>query len=156
MSADTAHPGIYDTMVQFFREDDWRFRPLQDSPILQMGFSGDNGTWQCFAQANDELERFMFYSILPIKVPVEGRPAVAEFITRANYGLIVGNFEMDYTDGEVRYKTSIDVEGGVLTTGMIKTLVYANVLMVDKYFPGLMVTMYGGASPADAIARIEG
>lgn len=30
----------------------------------------------------------------------------AEFLTRANYGLVFGNFEMDMHDGEIRYKPS--------------------------------------------------
>jgi len=44
------------------------------------------------------------------------RGAVAEFINRANYGIIIGNFEMDFADGEIRYKTSIDVQGDKLTS----------------------------------------
>ncbi len=148
-------PSIYDIMCRFFAEDDWRFQPLEGRQIVQLGFSGDNGTWQCYGQANDELERLIFYSVLPVKVPAEMRPAIAEFVTRANYGLIIGNFEMDYSDGEVRFKTSIDVEGGELTLPMVKTLVYANVLMMDKYLPGIMATLYGGTSPEEAVARVE-
>jgi hypothetical protein len=30
------------------------------------------------------------------------RAPPAEFITRANYGLIIGNFELDFEDGEIR------------------------------------------------------
>ncbi len=146
---------IFDTMVQFFREDNWKFRQIEDKPILQMGFSGNSGSWMCFAQAKDEQQRFVFYSIMESRVPENKRQAVAEYLTRANYGLMIGNFEMDFSDGEVRYKTSIDVEGGQLTPPMIKTMVYVNVLMMDKYLPGIMSVIYGGASPANAIAQIE-
>ena len=63
---------------------------------------------------------------------------------------------MDFSDGEVRYKTSIDVEGGELTFKMWKSLVYANVLTMDRYFPGIMSVVYGGTSPEEAITEIEG
>jgi len=43
-----------------------------------------------------------------------------KFLTRANYGMMIGNFEMDFTDGEIRYKTSIDVEGDKLSSALIK------------------------------------
>ena len=43
--------------------------------------------------------------------PEEMRVPMAEFLTRANYGLRIGNFEMDFEDGEVRYKSSVDFEG---------------------------------------------
>ncbi len=146
---------IFDTMVQFFNEDDWKFRQLEGKPILSMGFKGDNGGWMCYAQAKDDRRQFVFYSVMETNVPADKRQAVAEFLTRANYGLTLGNFEMDFTDGEVRYKTSVDVEGGQLTTQMVKTLVYVNVLMMDKYLPGIMSVTYAGVPPADAIARIE-
>lgn len=147
---------IYDVMMQFFKEDDWKYRQLEDATILQLGFSGDNGSWMCYAQAQNEKERFIFYSLMESKVPENKRHAVAEFLTRANYGMIIGSFEMDLRDGEVRFKTSIDVEGGQLTTKMVKTLVYTNVLMMDRYLPGIMSVIYANVTPEAAIAQIEG
>ena len=147
--------GILDTAVQFFTEDDWKFRQLEGKTILQMGFRGENGAWQCFADAKEDKQRFIFFSAMDTRVPEDKRPAVADYLTRANYGLILGNFEMDFRDGEIRYKTSIDVEGGELTTQMVKTLVYVNVMMMDKYLPGVMSVIYANTPPADAVAKIE-
>ncbi len=59
-------------------------------------------------------------------------------------------------DGEVRYKTSIDVEGDELTPALIRQMVYANILTFDKYLPGIMRVMYGDTPPAEIIAEIEG
>jgi len=142
-------------MLQFFREDEWKFLQVEGKPILQMGFSGENGRWMCYAQAHGD-QRFIFYSVMESRVPANKRQAVAEYLTRANYGLILGNFEMDFADGEVRYKTSIDVEGGQLAPQMIRNMVYTNVLMMDRYLPGIMNVVYAGTSPSDAIAQVEG
>ncbi|MDJ1171766.1 hypothetical protein PMG71_20260 [Roseofilum sp. BLCC_M154] len=38
---------------------------------------------------------------------------MAEFLTKANYGMILGDFELDLTDGELRDKTSIGVLQGL-------------------------------------------
>jgi hypothetical protein len=89
-------------------------------------------------------------------VPETKNLAIAEFIARANFGMIIGNFELDFTDGEIRYKTSIDVEGANLTFLQIKRLVYANVMMMDQYLPGIMSLLDSDVSPKDAIAQIEG
>jgi len=75
--------------------------------------------------------------------------------TRANSGTIVGNFELDFAEGEIRYKTSIDVEGDRLSSALIKQMVYANVTMMDRYLPGIMSVIYSNVSPSDAIAQIE-
>ena len=80
---------------------------------------------------------------------------MAEFITRANLGLVIGNFELDLEGGELSYKTSVDVEGGTLAPTMIKNMVYINVLMMDRHIPGLNKVIYGDASPADALEEVH-
>ena len=83
------------------------------------------------------------------------RHKVAEFITRVNYGMVIGNFEMDYEDGEMRYKTSIDIEGTELAASMIRQLVYANLVITDRYLPGIMRVIYSDESPVDVLDSIE-
>jgi hypothetical protein len=148
---------LFDTVLKFFREDDWKFEQLEGKTILKMGFKGDNGSWRCFAQVREEQRQFVFYSMIDTNCPADKRQSMADFLTRANYGLITGNFEMDFSDGEVRFKTSMDVKEneGSFTVGILKRLVYINVLMTDKYLPGIMGVMYGVLSPTDAIAKVE-
>ena len=67
---------------------------------------------------------------------------MAEFVTRANRGMRIGNFELDFDDGEIRYKTSMDVEGGDLTDKMIDNLLRANLTTTDRYFTGLYWSCY--------------
>jgi hypothetical protein len=146
---------ILDVVTRFFQEDEWPFTPLEGKPILRTAFSGKNGNWNCFAQAREEQYRFVFYSVCAANTPENRRQAMADFLTRANYGMIIGNFELDFNDGEVRYKTSIDVEGDELTPALVKQMVYANVLTFDKYLPGIMKVMYTDVDPKAAVAEIE-
>jgi hypothetical protein len=146
---------ILETVIDFFTEDDWTFTKLQGQSTLQVACQGENGRWNCYAQAREDQEQFVFYSIYPKATPEDKRLAMAEFLTRANYGLIIGNFEMDFDDGEIRYKTSIDVEGDLLTTDLIKQLVYANIMMMDHYLPGIQAVIDGTMSPKQAIQAIE-
>lgn len=147
---------IFETMSKFFTDDEWPFSQLEERPILRTGFRGDNGEWACYAQAQEEQEQFIFYSVCSVQAPEEKRSTMAEFLTRANYGLLIGNFEMDFSDGEIRYKTSVDFEGERASSALIQNLVYANVWAMDRYLPGIMSTIYGDVSPAQAIARVEG
>jgi hypothetical protein len=152
----TSTQPIFQEIVNFFTQDDWPFTKIQGELALRLGFEGENGKWNCYAKAREEQEQFVFYSICPINAPESKRMAVAEFIARANYGMIIGNFELDFADGEIRYKTSLDVEGDRLTSALVKRLVYANVMMMDEYLPGIKSVIEGELSPVDAIAQIEG
>ncbi|MCL6450717.1 MAG: YbjN domain-containing protein [Acetobacteraceae bacterium] len=147
---------IYNAVLKFLREDNWRFSEIEGMPAIRLGMSGRNGNWLCYGHAREEQQQFVFYSVCAVKVPEEKRQAMAEFLTRANYGMVIGNFEMDFSDGEIRCKTSIDVEGERLTSALIKPLIYANVAMMDRYLPGINAVIYGGVSPKEAVAQVEG
>jgi len=116
----------------------------------------DNGTWDVYVVTDEDAEQVVIYSDLGMMVPKSKRAVAAEFLTRANFGLNIGNFEMDFADGQVRFKTSIDVEGGSLSDTQVKNLVGINVLTTDEYLPGLQKVIAGTATAREAIEEIEG
>jgi hypothetical protein len=144
------------TLGRFLEEDGWHPQPLEGQQYMyRAGFSGKNGQTNCYGQIRPNLEQFLFYVMAPVRVPEEARPAVAEYITRANYGLRIGNFEMDYSDGEVRYKSSLDFEAVTLTAELIRNAIYPAVQTMDRYLPGLMAVIYGNRAAAEAIDEVE-
>ena len=147
---------LFDDVEAFFAKDDWNPTPMDSDPLaLVMGFAGEAARWQCYCKVREEQHQILFYSIAPSSVPEDKRAAVAEFITLANYGLIIGNLEMDFGDGEVRYKSAVDVEGAPFDPSSIRNIVYANVLTMDRYLPGLLAMLHGDLSAVDAIAKVE-
>jgi hypothetical protein len=146
---------LLDIIERFLEDDGWDVTEQPDHDILWVGFEGSNGEWKCCAQAREEEQQLVFYSICPRRVEPQYRAAMAEFITRANYGIVIGNFELDYSDGEVRFKTSIDVEDARLTPPLIHHVIYANLLMTDRYLPGL-IAIIEGQSPQQALELVEG
>lgn len=146
---------LFEIIQDYFRRDDWNFQVLEGRPVLRMGFGGRNGQWNCVAIVYEDREQFVFYSVCQSNAPIDRRTEVCEYLTRANYGLTLGNFEMDLEDGEIRYKTSIDFQSSQLTFEQFRALVYSNVLTMDRYFGGLMAVMYGMVDPREAIAEAE-
>ncbi|MGQ4649280.1 YbjN domain-containing protein [Lyngbya aestuarii] len=145
----------FEAMVNFFKEDDWPFSQIDGQPVLSMGFEGENGQWICYAKTREQEEQFVFYSVTPFQVAENKRQNVAEFLTRVNYGLIIGNFELNFDNGEVRYKTSINIEENGLNSQLIDQLVYANIVTMDKYLPRLMSVIYADVTPSEAISQVE-
>ncbi|MBI2566365.1 MAG: YbjN domain-containing protein [Candidatus Schekmanbacteria bacterium] len=144
---------IIESVCRFLESDHWGYERRAGRQVLTIPFAGKSGKWTCYAQ--ERFTQFLFYSVVPINAPEAVRAQVAEYLTRANYGLVMGNFELDFKDGEIRYKTMVDVGDGELTENLIRPVVYVNCMMMDKYFPGLMSVMFGNVSPADAVALIE-
>jgi hypothetical protein len=155
---DREHPNAlqaYETLGQFLEEDGWHPQRLEDKHAYRMYYQGKNGQLRCYAQIRVDLEQFIFYAVAPINVPEEVRPAAADFITRANYGLRLGNFELDYSDGEVRFKNSLDFEGEPLTNNLIRHIIYPAVQTMNNYLPGVMKVAFGALTPVEAIQEIE-
>lgn len=146
---------IIESMKSFFTTDDWNFEENTEHSYLSMGFRGEHGSWRCVARAREQHEQAIFYSILDTNCPEDRRAAMAEFITRVNYGTIIGNFEMDYNDGEIRYKCSVDVEGSELNHALMKHMVYANIHTMNRYHPGILAVAFGGADPEVKVNEIE-
>jgi hypothetical protein len=140
---------------EFLQEDGWYPVRVSERLAYRTFFSGKNGELRCYTRVRPEMEQVIFYAISPVRVPLEKRLVVAEFITRANYGLPMGNFEMDMEDGEVRFKGSLDFEGEILSPNLIRNLIYPVVQTLDLYLPGLLQILYGEATALDAIAAIE-
>ena len=145
---------IFQAIVNFFKEDNWHYAQIKGQSALRLAFEGKKGKYDCYAQAREQQKQFVFYSVCPIKSPELKYGAVGEFISRANYGMIIGNFELNFNTGEIRYKTSIDIEED-LSPALIKRLVYTNVTMIDEYLPGIRSVIDNDVSPEDAIAQIE-
>lgn len=146
----------FDLLSSYLDEDEWYPRRIDGKYAYSMSYSGKNGDLRCYAIVRVDLEEFLFYAVAPVKVPDMVRPAVAEYLTRANYGLRIGNFELDYSDGEVRYKSSLDFEGQILTNELIRNAIYPAVHTMDRYLPGLLRVSFGGATPHEAIEEVEG
>ncbi len=145
----------FETVWRFLEEDGLSPRRLGHKYMYHVNFTGRSAQFNCFAVVRPDLEQFMFYAVVPVKAQPDVRPAMVEFITRANYGLRIGNFEMDYSDGEIRFKTSLDFEGVELDPRLVQTMVHAVFITVNHYLPGLMRVMYGGLTPVEAILEVE-
>ncbi len=146
---------ILPVLHAYFSEHEWPVQEIEGQPLLRTGFEGKSGNFTCWAQAREDFHQALIYVVCPIKCPGEQLPLMAEFLMRANFGMLIGNFEMDYEDGEIRYKASIDVENSGLTTALFHNMVVAAVNTMDRYVPGALAVMHGGLSPVEAILHVE-
>lgn len=133
----------FDVLGSCLAADGWDFQPSAADGLYFTGFMLGTVRIPCVAKIWPETNRFVFYVLLPYRVPVQQRLVAAEFLTQVNYGLQIGNFEMDFTDGEVRYKSSVGFSGDDLSPALIQQAVYPAVKTVETLFPELLEVMAG-------------
>ena len=145
---------IMGVIKRYCEEDSVKHRDVHES-IIMAGFQCKVLSYQLYVEAHEKDRRVRVLAICPTIIPVEKRSLVAEYLARANWGLMLGNLEMNCDTGEVRYRTSLDVEGGVLTPKMVRTQVEVNLVTMDKYAKGLLGILCAGQTPSEAIAEIH-
>jgi len=147
---------IYDAVTSFLDEEGLVYQAFPEKGYVALHFNGKRVSWRCFAVANDDLEVFKLLVQVPERVPGDQRAPVADFLTRANFGLNVGAFEMDMSDGEVRFRVGVDLENTTECTALLRQCLAAGLTTSERYYPGLMAVLHGDVRPLDAIQQVEG
>ena len=145
---------VFESITEFFAAEQWLIHQIGHKTAYSIKFKGSNGEWVCVAEAFEDDRTFVFYSSCPVKAPEETYHAVAELISRLNYCLVCGNFEIGYLDGDIRFRTNIEVPGHDLEPLMIDRVVYNNVVTMNMYLPAILEVIQKGATPLNAIASV--
>jgi hypothetical protein len=97
----------------------------------------------------------VLYVFFSAKAKKARRAEVAEFVTRANWDLGDGNFEMDLDSGEVRLKVALDYTGTILSPLLLRNIILDAMDVTEIYSDALAQVMAGKASAKDALAAAE-
>lgn len=150
---------IADVINIFLTSDDWHYSFDEEKGAFHFGL-GLRGKLKKINYIIDVKEdEYLVYAIAPIgadKDDAAMMAAMAEFICTANYGLRNGNFEFDFCDGEIRYKTYVPCFGISLTPEIVRRSIYCHASMFDRYSEGIIGILFGGMTAADAIDKCEG
>lgn len=150
---------LADRIQNFLEQDDWRYSFMEENGLFRFTLSL-RGKMKKINYVIDVKENlYIVYATAPFGAEVENVEETAElvkFLTMANYGLIRGNFEFDYRDGEIRFKIATDCENMALSDEVIKSSVYVPGMMFERYGDGISGILFGGMRAEDAIRHCEG
>ncbi|MDR3086223.1 MAG: YbjN domain-containing protein [Christensenellaceae bacterium] len=91
----------------------------------------------------------------PSAVPDEKCLEMAHFLHMANFGMLLGNFEIDLDEGELRFKTCLYLPGQKPARACLARYLFTPALMLEKYAPGVRAILDGRALAGRALALCE-
>jgi len=140
-------------VIEFFKTQSWDYKEDGQRPVVYTAANAENGPLRCFVSAGNDNEHLVFISFFPALAPPKKRRACAEVITRINYDLLQGCFEMDFEDGEIRFRTSIAVLDSdmPIPAKQIEQLVFTNLATMDRYMAPIMRVLYNNERPDEAL-----
>ena len=144
---------IAQAVREFLEERKWTWQEVDDHNYRFI-VPSEIGRWVCVLRWEND-SYIGCYSSCTLNVPHRRRAAAAEYLMRATFGLRLGNFEMDFEDGEVVFKTGAPLEGIEPSMEFVRALAFANYSTMDRYLPGLMSVAFGKTAPKAAVEEAE-
>ena len=150
---------IRDAVERYFRKEGFKFSGFDERSVARTGFKIKSKLSSADILLHAQKDRLLVRSMLAIKADEENRPAVAEYLLRANYGMKTGGFDFDFNDGEISFRVSLycgDDDFTAPTHEQIDHAIDICLGMVQRYGDGILKVVYGLQAPEAAIQEIEG
>ena len=142
----------------FLIADDWNFDFDEEKGIFRFGVNVSSKLKHVNYFVPVHSDSYTVYAISPIGADSDDPSAIREmaaFLSRANYGLRIGNFELDCNDGEIRFKVFTSCDDIIPSREMVKTSIVIPAMMFERYAPGILSVIFTGESAEDAIKKCE-
>lgn len=125
----------------FFENCKWKYEFDEDKNVFitNINMDGIIGLLRIYIFVKDT--DYCVYAVLNNNAEKTAYARVAEYLHRANYGARDGNFEFDYRDGEIRYKTYVNFEGITLSSEIVEDSIFVTIFMFEKYGKNLFRAM---------------
>lgn len=120
----------------------WKYEYDEEEKIFITGMDIDKLGY-CYIIIPVYRDEYVVYTIYEEKIRDQYLNLMAEYLHRVNYGMQNGNFEMDYDDGEVRYKVFTIAKEGNISEDTIRRNILTGVVMFRKYGDGMLKIMTG-------------
>ena len=101
----------FGTVKEFLDGRNYTYSASEENQRIGLSMCGRHADYRFVLRITNEGEFFQITANYPLRIR-DGklRPSVAELLTRANYAMLLGKFEMDMEDGEIRFHLSQVIE----------------------------------------------
>ncbi len=143
-----------DLVAYFEREHKNRFLLDAAKQTIQWVVTGDYGTYTLVVRWDGEADRLSIRLPNITTVPKEKRISAAVLMNLINWKLAIGNFQLDFSDGEIAFRCNLLVEDGKLGQQQLKSHCIASAAAVDYFLPAFQRLLWSDASPEEALASV--
>lgn len=143
---------LFERVAAYLDANDWNYTTNEENKYFSTNCRLKDASVRVILDVYEaeDWQRVLVYSCFPVYVPENRRAAVAETITRINYGMIFGNLDMDFCDGEVRVRTIVEA-GGELADTMIDRALASNLDTAGRFLAPILAVAFGNAAPGKAL-----
>ncbi|MFW6114563.1 MAG: YbjN domain-containing protein [bacterium] len=143
----------YETLLEHLRSREVAYGQMGDGRTIQFFIPAGRATHLCLCNVGDCVLR-AFVVVGPHASP-ERRASVTDLVNRINWSITMGNFEIDPSDGEIRFRMFRDARFDELTDEAIEATIGQMLSCVEHFYPALMSVIWNDVAPEDALALVQ-
>jgi hypothetical protein len=146
---------LFSTVNNFLEEDGWKFESFKNDGVLRAYFSNNKQEWELLTLVREELDQIIFYShVTESTTPKHRRNEMCLLLNNLNNRTVYGAFEMDIDEGEVMFRTALDLVEVSPSYELIRNSFYTNLGTMERYHGALVALMTDDSITADVAAAI--
>lgn len=146
---------IYRLITRHLDAKGYRYEFDADKELIRMGFSIDCKLSSCDVLIDLRDDKYIVYSKIDMNADEQSRPEMAKLLAYINYGIIYGGFEMDFSDGEIRYRNPVNCNDFLPSDEIIRRSISTPIAMMEKYGNALLGVMMGFIDAKTACEQAE-
>lgn len=135
---------IVDTLRDYLDDEGFHYDFDAERNVIKLGFNLKCRLKEVKMYIKVKEDFYLVQAEALINGDPENLGELLKYLAMANFGLIVGNFEIDVEDGEIRYKTYVPCEDlETLPKPIIEESIFCPCRMFDRYGNGIAALAMG-------------
>jgi len=146
---------ILDATRDFLDENDWKYDYEAEKNLIVTGGAIHNHlkSVKVFISARDGL--LQTFTVPGVNADPKECDEILKFINWANWNMISGNFELDVTDGEIRFRNTMRLgEIEKLPADVIEAMIFIPIMSFEKYGDSIAPLCFGLSDAVTEIRKI--
>ena len=133
MSKETEARALYKTLCQTLDNMKWHYNKEEEKLIIRTSAVGDDLSMKLMIKIDADRQVMYLKSPMPFAIPDHVRDTMAKAILYANYSMLNGSFEFDFSDGYLAFKMVIPYMESILSEKVCHYMIILSCNMTDKF-----------------------
>lgn len=143
-----------EAVMAYLDEKAWPY--IEKDSVFKVDVEGDDCVWQSFINVDREVESVVYYGVFPNRIAEDKMDMLESIVAALNLGFKFGNFELNRSGGELRYKTyQMFPEGDYDKTEFLDNLILSNIYAMDQTVGVLQKCIFSNMTIEDILRELS-
>ena len=133
MSKEMEAKSLYKTLCQTLDNMKWTYSKEEDKLTIRTSAIGNDLSMKIMIRIDADRQVMYLKSPMPFTIPESTRDKMGKAIIIANYTMLNGSFEFDFSDGYLAFKMVVPYMESIISEAVCKYMIVLSCSMTDKF-----------------------